>query len=156
MKATTAGIEEVLRTLEESPSRISRAAQGLGKDRLHFSPDAKTWSAAEVLAHLRACADIWVHSMYAMLAEQNPILPDINERKWAKAARYAELPFADSLQVFSLQRAGLSRVLKELPFESWERSGVIFERKHTVFSQARRLARHEVEHCQGIELLLKR
>ena len=84
-----------------------------------------------------------LHSIYAMLAENEPVFSDIDERKWARVTRYAELPFGKSFQAFSLQRENLLRVLKVLPFESWERSAIIFERKHTVFTQTRRLAKHE-------------
>ena len=90
-----------------------------------------------------------------MLAENEPILPDINERKWARVTGCASVPFTASLQAFLLQRENLLRVLRPLPFESWERSGIIFECKHTVFTQTRRLAKHETEHVEQIESLLK-
>ncbi len=80
---------------------------------------------------------------------------DINERKWAKVTRYAELPFAQSFQAYSMQRENLLRVLKALQFESWERSAVIFERKHTVFTQVRRMAKHETEHIKQIQVRLR-
>ncbi|HVN14186.1 MAG TPA: DinB family protein [Anaerolineales bacterium] len=155
MKATEAEIQKALMILEETPRRLFARTSNLRDANLHFSPDAKSWSASDILAHLRSCADVWTHSIYAMLAEENPVLPDINERKWAKVTRYAELPFAESLQAFSWQRANLLRVLKELPFESWERSAIIFERKHTVFTQTRRMAKHESEHWKQLEELLK-
>jgi hypothetical protein len=91
-----------------------------------------------------------------MLAEQEPALPDLDERKWAKVAGYTDLRFPESLQAFRLQRENLVRILKVLPVESWERSALIFGRKHTVFTQARRLARHETEHLEQIQVLLSR
>lgn len=90
-----------------------------------------------------------------MLAENAPVRPEINERKWAKVTGYADVPFRESFQAFSLQRDNLLRVLKGLPFESWEKSAIIFERKHTVFTQVRRLAKHEGKHCEQIEHLLQ-
>src|SRR5215470_7455413 len=138
MKSTPAEIEKALAILSETPRRIAKASAGLDETRLRFAPDKKAWSASEVLAHLRSCADVWSHSIYAMLAEKEPILPDINERKWAKVTDYASLPFRESFQVYSLQREHLLRVLKALSPEAWERSAIIFERKHTVFTQARR------------------
>jgi DinB family. len=154
MKATPADIEKFVQILSETPSRISQAVKGLDEARLQFKGDKKSWSANDILAHLRSCADLWTHSIYAMLAENEPIFSDINERKWAKVTRYAELPFDKSFHVFSLQRENLLWVLKVLPFEAWERSALIFERKHTVFTQIRRMAKHESEHCEQIESLL--
>ena len=38
----------------------------------------------------------------------------------------------------------------------WSRGAMIKDRRHTVFSQARRMALHEVTHCEQIEGLVKR
>jgi hypothetical protein len=154
MKATPAAIESFMQNLSETPSRISEATKGLNEARLQFKADRKSWSANDILAHLRSCSDLWTHSIYAMLAENEPVFSDINERKWANITRYAELPFAESFQAFSLQRENLLRVLKALPFASWERSAIIFERRHTVFTQTRRMAKHEQVHWKQMKSLL--
>lgn len=104
---------------------MSVRLQTLTKDRspeeLAYSPDKKTWSAQEILAHLRAYADLWTHSIYAMLAELEPVLPDIDERKYTRAARYAEVPFREAVDVFSMQRANLMLVLQETKPDDRER-----------------------------------
>ena len=155
MKATQQDTEKYLSMIAGTPQQIARAVRSLDDAQLHFKSETKSWSASDILAHLRACADLWTHTIYAMLAENVPVFSDIDERKWAKATRYAELAFEDSLQVFSLQRGNLVRVLNALPFEAWERSAIIFERKHTVFSQTRRLAKHETEHIEQLQLVLR-
>ena len=154
MKATQKEIDKALALLTETPIRIADAIEGIDKSILQTKRDRQSWSINDILAHLRSCADLWAHSIYAMLAENEPMFSDINERKWAKVTRYAEIPFHDSFQVFSLQRESLLHVLKALSFEAWERSAIIFERKHTVFTQTRRMAKHEQEHCQQIMSLL--
>src|SRR5215216_4951044 len=155
MKATLPEIEKYLGLLTATPQRIQEAVKGWNEAQLQSKAGNQSWSVNEILAHLRSCADLWTHSIYAMLAENRPTFSDINERKWAKVTRYAELPFRESFHAFSLQRENLLRVLKALPLESWERSAIIFERKHTIFTQTRRLAKHEMEHIEQIENLLK-
>lgn len=155
MKATLTEIEKHLHSLAETPQRIANLTQGVDPALLQAKINTTAWSVNDILAHLRSCADVWTHSMYAMLAEKEPVLPDINERKWAKVTGYADVPFSESFQAFSLQRENLLRVLRVLPFESWEKSAIIFERKHTIFTQARRMSKHEREHCAQIEDLLK-
>lgn len=154
MKATPAKIEQYLAALAENPQKIARAVKGVDDARLRSRAGDKAWSVNEILAHVRSCADLWTHSIYAMLAETEPVFSDINERKWARVTGYAELSFAVSFQAYNLQRESLLRVLRDLPFEAWERSALIFERKHTVFTQTRRMAKHEVEHIEQIENLL--
>jgi len=155
MKATPPEIEKYLKDLEETPRKLSILTKSVDAALLQAKPDKKSWSASDILAHLRSCADIWTHSIYAMLAENEPALPDINERKWAKVTGYTDVLFPESFQAFSLQRENLLRVLKALPFEAWKRSAVILGRKHTIFTQVRRLAKHELEHCEQIESLLE-
>ena len=156
MKATPAEIENYLGIIAETPRQIMRCTKGVDEARLQFRADSKSWSVNDILAHLRSCADLWTHSIYAMLAENEPTFSDINERKWTKVTRYAELPFHESFQVYYLQREHLLRVLNGSPFESWERSAIIFERKHTVFTQVRRLAKHETGHVEQIDIILNR
>ena len=155
MKATPSEVEKYLRIISETPQQIGLLVKGLDEGRLQYRADARSWSANHILAHLRSCADLWSYSIYAMLAKKNPAFSDINERKWAKVTRYAELPFYQSFQAYSLQRESLVNVLKDLPFDSWERSALIFERRHTVFTQTRRLAKHECAHLEQIEGLLQ-
>ena len=155
MKATTSDVERYLAVLSETVARLEQAVKGQDEARLQFKADKTSWSVNEILAHLRSCADLWTHSIYALLAENEPTCSDINERKWTKVTKYAELSFRESFQAFSLQRQNLLRVLKALPIEAWERSAIIFERKHTIFTQTRRLAKHETDHLEQIENLLK-
>lgn len=155
MKATPLEIAKYLKILEETPRILADVTKTMDVLNLQTKPDKKSWSVNDILAHLRSCADLWTYSIYAMLAEKEPVLPDINERKWAKVTGYADVPFVESFQVFSLQRENLLRVLKAIPFEAWERSAIIFERKHTVFTQTRRLAKHETEHLEQIKSLLE-
>ena len=155
MKATPVEIEKYLRLLEETPRSIADLTAGSDDRALEFKPAERSWSVRDVLAHLRSCADLWSFSIYAMLAEDEPVLPDIDERKWTKAAGYGDVPFRESFQIFTLERKDLLRVLRALPFEAWEKPAMIFERKHTVFTQVRRMAKHEEEHCEQIERLLR-
>jgi hypothetical protein len=155
MKSSPAEIHKALLQLEQTAPRLGAAASGHREEALHASTEERAWSPAEILAHLRACADLWTHSIYAMLAAEAPELPDIDERKWARVTKYASLPFALSLEAFTLQRNVLLPVLRALPPAGWERDAVIFGRRHTVFTQARRLARHEAEHCDQLEALLR-
>ncbi len=155
MKATPSEVQRYLTILSETPERIALLVKDFDEDHLQLRADAKSWSANDILAHLRSCADLWTHSVYAMLAEQEPVFSDINERKWAKVTRYSEQPFNRSLQAFSLQRENLVSVLEALPFEAWGRSAIIVERRHTVFTQTRRMAKHETEHLEQLKVIVE-
>ena len=150
LQITPAEIDKHLARLADTPQRIAAYTTQLSDEQLHTKPGARDWSASEILAHLRACEEVWTHSIYAMLSENQPEVPLLDERRWAKVARYAEHEFAAALHVFTLRRAELLIVLNGLSLENWSRTASIGGRTHTVFSQVRRMALHEAEHCQQL------
>jgi hypothetical protein len=153
MKATTTESDDVLRLLAETPQRIVAASSDLPDEQLNLKPDSKSWSANEILAHLRACADIWGETIEAMLTQDEPVLMYISPRSWMKRAKYRQSTFSVSFQAFVEQRDDLLHTLNDLEFAGWSRGAMIKNRHHTVFSQARRMALHEVTHCEQIEAL---
>lgn len=148
-----AAIDGHLETLVETPGRLAHHAADLDEARLSDSRHPDSWSAVELLAHLRACAEVWSGSVYMMLALDHPSLPRIHPREWQAVRGYAEAGFHRSLEAFRLQREEFVRVLNGLPLDAWARSCTIDSRTHTVFSQVRRMALHEAGHWQQIEAL---
>jgi hypothetical protein len=155
----TITVEQTLSLLAAAPTRIEELTTGLTPAQLRTSPGPDEWSATEVLAHLRACADQWGGSIVAMLAEDHPTLRAINPRSWIKRTDYPELEFRPSFEAFAAQRAELLTLLEPLPPASWSRgatmtgAGAPLER--TVLSQAQRLAIHERPHIKQIAQIVK-
>jgi hypothetical protein len=150
--------EQVLTLLAAAPARLAALTADLSSAQLRTAPNPGAWSATEVLAHLRACADVWGGCILAMLAEDRPTLRAINPRTWIKQTNYCDLDFQPSLGAFAAQRAELLAVLEPLPPDGWSRTatvtgaGAVLER--TVLDYARRLARHERPHLRQIERLV--
>ena len=78
-------VEKYIGLLADSPLALSQMAEPYGEDALAASLGPKTWSAVEILAHLRGCSDVWTFSILAMLAEHEPTLAPMDPRRWAKA-----------------------------------------------------------------------
>lgn len=155
MKITQSEIDEYTEILRQTPHLLAELTAGRDEVQLHAKPDKKTWSANDILAHLRSCADVWGQSITAMLANENPSLADVHPRKWIRQTDYCELGFHQSLADFSRQRGMLAGALNGLVWEEWSRGAGIAGRKHTVFSQARRMAKHEIGHIEQIRILLQ-
>ena len=155
MKISETEIAGFLEILGQSPHRVRSASKGIPLARLHARTAEEPWSANDVLAHLRSCADMWGGSIQAMLAQENPTLPDVHPRKWIKQTNYPEMDFRRSLEAYSNQRGKLLRTLRKLSSEDWPRGAMIGGRRHTVISQVRRMAKHESEHCEQVGVLLK-
>lgn len=151
-------IEQVLTLLVQAPPRLAELTAGLKPAQLRTTAVLGEWSAVEVLAHLRACADVWGTCIATTIAEDEPTLKAVNPRAWITKTDYPELDFLVSLHSFTAQRAELVAVLESLPDNAWSRTatvtgaGKILER--SVLFYARWLARHERQHIKQIERLV--
>ena len=90
-----------------------------------------------------------------MLTQDCPTQPHLSPRTWIRKTDYLKLAFRDSLQAYSAQRKALLSTLNSLALDDWSRPATIKGRRHTVFTQARRMALHEAVHCDQIEALLQ-
>lgn len=150
-----ASIAEYLTLAEATPQRITAMSEGVDNALLIQAPAANEWSVLEILNHLRACEEVWMHSVHAMLAHKKPSLKEIHPRQWIKIANpYTSQTFADSLKVFTLRREALLITLRSLSLEDWAREALIDHKTHTVFSHVRRMVLHEATHCEEIAAIL--
>lgn len=151
-------VEQVLTLLAATPPRIAALTAGLTPAHVQTAPNPDEWSANEVLAHLRACADVWGTCIVTILTEDMPTLRAVNPTTWIKKTDYCALDFQPSLRSFATQRTHLLAVLEPLPSAGWSRAatvtgaGKVLER--TVLSYAERLARHERPHVKQIERII--
>ncbi len=159
MPNTSLTIERVLTLLRETPTRIAALTVDLSPEALQRRPTPEEWSANEVLAHLRAFADVWGNYIRTIIAEDQPTWRAVSPRTWIKQTDYPELDFRPSLHAFTRQRADLLAVLDSLPIEAWSRAatvtmvGKVLER--TMLSYAERLVVHEKPHVRQIERIVK-
>jgi len=151
-------IEQILIMLATTPPRITALTAGLAPAQLQTAPAPDEWSANDVLAHLRACADVWGGCIGAMIAHDRPTLRAVNPRTWIRQTDYGEQAFQPSLQVFTTQRSDLLAVLEPLAPEGWSRAATVMGAgkalERTVLDYAQRLARHERPHLRQIERIV--
>lgn len=152
MAAHPLTIEQVLTLLAEHPPRLAALTDGLSEAQLHASPNPGEWSANDVLAHIRSCADVWGGCIRVILAEDRPTIKAVDPRTWIERTNYPELDFHPSLRAFATQRADLLAVLESLPPASWSRTATVTGAGkvlvRTVQDYAARLARHERTHVK--------
>lgn len=155
MSRSLLSVAQVLTLLPETPPRIATLTAGLLPDQLRATPTDGGWSANEVLAHLRACADVWGNCIVAIVTQDTPTLRAVDPRTWLRNTDYLEQEFLPSLQAFATQRADLLAVVKPLAPEGWSRTaivtgaGKVLER--TVQFYAQWIARHERTHLKQLQ-----
>lgn len=146
--------QAVLDVLSDTPIQIAHIARGLSDRQLQRRPEADAWSAQEILAHLRACAEVWGRSIGRMLAEDHPTIRYVSPRGWIRKTDYLQQGFRDALRAFSHQRAALVGTLGKLDASGWARGATFTAttvgREGTVLSYAMRIADHEVRHLDQL------
>ncbi len=155
--AKTLSVEQILTLLAEAPSLIAEATAGLSSEQLRAAPTPGEWSVNEILAHLRACADMWGDAIATILAQDNPTIRAVNPRTWIEKTDYREQAFYASFDRFTRQRAELLTSLQSPAPDDWLRSATItgagkpFVR--TVLAYADWMASHERSHVKQIRRL---
>ncbi|HVE98495.1 MAG TPA: DinB family protein [Mycobacteriales bacterium] len=153
--ADAAAFERVVDLLSRAPTRLAAAADRISNEVLRTRPGPDEWSANDVLAHLRSCADVWGACIGTILAEDSPTIRAVNPTTWITQTDYLDLEFPDSLRSFTEQRRALLDLLRPLPAESWARTATVTGAgkplERTVLSYAERLATHERSHLKQVE-----
>ena len=117
-------IEQVLELLEATPHHLASLSRDVDSSRLHFKPDEDTWSANEILAHLRACADTWGKSILKMIAQDHPTIRYVSPRTWIRKTDYPQQEFHSSLEAYTHQRNELLKALRALITHLTQPSGL--------------------------------
>lgn len=150
--------EQVLTLLAATAPRIAALTAPLLPAQLQTAPAPDEWSANEVLAHLRACADMWGGCIMEIIAHDHPTLRAINPRTWIDKTDYREQAFQPSLHAFTTQRTELLAVLEPLAPGGWARAATVTGAgkvlEWTVLFYAQRLVRHEQPHLKQIERIV--
>jgi uncharacterized damage-inducible protein DinB len=151
-------IEQILTQLAATPSRLAGLAEALLPAQLVAPPEPGEWSARDVLAHLRACADMWGKYIMVILSQDRPTIKAVNPTTWIEKTDYRQQEFQPSLQAFTTQRAALLAVLQPLAPEAWDRTATVTgagkPRQRTVYTYAQWLANHERTHLKQVERTL--
>ena len=109
----------------------------------------------EVLAHVRACADVRGGHIRTILDEDHPTFRAVSPRTYIKTTDYLDLEFRPSFRAFTKQRADLLALLRSLPRKGWSRAATVTgagaAHERTVLFYAEWVAIHERPHVKQVE-----
>ena len=149
--------KELTKELAAVPKRIAGILAGHDEARLTWRADEKTWSASDLLAHLRSAAEVQGKWIAAMLERDNPTIRAVSPRSAFR--KYVDRDVAVSLQEFTVERAALVKRLRSLDEAGWERTLTFTgasprSSTPTVTDCAWGLVQHEHDHLQQLRDLL--
>lgn len=149
--------DDLVDALAETPIWLRETFLHLSDSAARLSPGAGQWSAADVLAHLRASDAILAPRVLQILVRAQAPLIGFDERAWAAWATRARLSISTQVEAFDAQRSELVGVLRTLIPAEWAAEGLHETRGAlSVRAIVQDLATHEREHRQQMDELLRR
>jgi len=146
-----ATIDALLARFAAIPENIAKLVDNRYEGALQVRSGEEEWSVAEIFAHMRAVDDIFTPRIYAILVRDHSPLAAYDERHWAEVARYAQVEFAMSLQLFTLRRAELVNILRRAEPTNWQHVGIHEEwGPVTLHAMLASFVVHEEEHYEQV------
>jgi hypothetical protein len=143
--------------LAGTPKRLCTLLNGLHDEQLRYKPSAETFSLKEHVLHLR---DIEIEGhlerMKLILAEELPVLEDIDGTRLAQLRHYQLADVARALKEFAQARKASLAYLSNMDALQWRRKAVFGGREVTLLQQVSQWVAHDGQHLAEVETLRDR
>src|ERR1051325_8280276 len=105
------------------PQMLREAVRGMTREQLLARPVPGKWSTLEVVCHVADFEIVGADRIKRVIAEEQPTLPDGDEKRFAARLAYHERDLEEELQLISCLRAQVARILRSLKDEDFARLG---------------------------------
>jgi hypothetical protein len=148
--------DERMARLARTPDQIAAALGGRRAADLARRPAPEAWSAAEIVCHLRDIEAVFGERVTAILAGDEPALPEAEPDRWARERQYARQDPAAALADFRRRRGESLATLVALPPPDWQRGGEHPSRgRLTIDMLVAHLAWHDDNHLDQLARALE-
>ena len=132
--------------------KLHVSVAGLDEADLDRFPVAGTWSVRQIVAHMVHMDAVACDRMMRILAENVPLLVDVDENAAIKAKLYDGMPIDSLLELFALNRELMAHALKQRPATDYERAGVHTQAgRMTLMDILTKYVKHADHHVEFIE-----
>jgi uncharacterized damage-inducible protein DinB len=116
--------ERYLETIRSTPDRLKGALAGVPKKLLTWRPAPGKWSIHEIVCHMRdAEREGYLYRYRKVLAEDNPLLPDVDGDRLALERQYGRMKLREVVRDWRAARKEVLAVLRKVKAVQWERIG---------------------------------
>jgi GNAT superfamily N-acetyltransferase/uncharacterized damage-inducible protein DinB len=130
---------------EAGPALLRAAVAGMTSDELLSRPISGKWSTLEVICHIADTEQFFADRMKRTLAMNRPLLISADGWLYPEAVRYHDRDLEEELDLVSITRRQIARILKLVPEEAWSRPAI-----HTEMGLVtlRQLLLHAINHLK--------
>ena len=115
---------ERLARLERTPDELAEAVRGRSDEALSCRPDVKSWSAKEVICHLRDLEESFLIRIQQIMVMHEPIFITTDPDRWADDRQYLRNDATAARAAFRTRRGDTLEFLQKLATADWTRVGV--------------------------------
>jgi hypothetical protein len=154
---TEAELKKHLDVAEKSPKEIAAAVSGLSPDVLRHKSNPGKWCILEILGHLADIEIVYAYRLRQMLADEKPVIAPMDQDAWAKNLGYMEMPAAELVALYGLNRHHTLSLLRRLRPADLDKSAFHPElQKNVPVSRiVEQMSGHGANHLAQIEKLKK-
>jgi len=134
------------------PQLLREAVRGMSRDQLMARPVPGKWSTLEVVCHIADFDIVGADRIKRVIAQNEPTLPDGDEKAFADALRYHDRELEEELQIIGAIRASTTRILRTLKDDDFARIGTHTAAGPLTLAQlVERMAKHIRHHVGFIQ-----
>lgn len=134
---------ELISAYATGPSRLRDTLTHLTAEQLRARPVEGRWSILEVVCHLSDCEQFFADRMKRTIATDRPLLLGAEGGRYPGPLHYHERDIEEEVQLITLTRRQMSRILGLLDSGAWTRTAVHSE---TGLLTLRQLVLHAIRH----------
>ena len=136
-------IDHMLAQYLAGPRLLQQALAGMTHEQMTSRPVRGRWSTLEVVCHIVESEMVLAHRMKRVIAENKPLLISYDESRFAARLAYHEHKWEEELALLDQVRVQMARILRSLPINAWERTGIHNQQGMVTLEQ---LCRTAVDH----------
>jgi hypothetical protein len=145
-------LAELLERFRRGAELVAVSTTGAAGSMLDYRPGENQWGVRTIVCHLADTEMILAVRLRQILAEDNPILPAMDQNLWAEHLDYHKRKLSQALDSFRRTRAENYELLKDLPEPAFARVGQHSKRGPiTLLDLLKLFAEHAEKHVQQIQ-----
>lgn len=106
------------------PQELRDAIAGMTPEQIDTAPVPGKWSTRQVICHLADFEPVYADRMKHVIAEDQPTFPGGFDRQFAEHLAYDKRDIEEELTMIEVTRSQMVRILRSLPPEGFERTGI--------------------------------
>ncbi|HIE96629.1 MAG: DinB family protein [Fuerstiella sp.] len=145
-------LKRLLAEYAAGPETLRQSVAEVAADDLDAPPCEGFWSIRQVICHLSDAETVYADRIKRVIAEDNPTLSDADPNLYCEALYWSDRDIEEELQLITLTRRQILRILQCCPIEAFQRTGVhSTDGAMTLETLVERIAEHIPHHIRFIE-----